>query len=67
MEIEPQEYIVKDVDTLAWYIDLELGLEYEITRDDAQQESGSVTVFGLDWEEHRKIRNMLDTESLWAA
>jgi hypothetical protein len=61
-----QEYLVRNVKKVKEFLDKEIGLEYEIDYQDECRDIGDITVFGVEYEEHKKIREFITHNNLWA-
>jgi len=64
IECGPVEFIVKDVTSLARFFDKEIGVDYEITKDD-NGKSGSFVVFDLLLSEYEMAKNFITENNLW--
>jgi len=65
MLMPPQEYLVNGIDEVRAYIDKNIGIDYEITRDDSDRQKGSIVVFEIEFDEHKELREYITDGDLW--
>jgi len=63
MLMPPQEYLVSGIDEVKAYIDKNIGIDYEITRD--SDDKGSIVVFEIEYQEHKDLRQYITDGDLW--
>jgi len=64
--MEAQEYLVNGITKVKRYIDKEIGVDYEATRDEDNKEAGSITVFDITYNEHMALREYITTYDMWS-
>ena len=65
MLMSPQEYLIDGIDEVKAYIDKNIGIDYEITRDDGDRQKGSIVVFEIEFDEHEELREYITDGDLW--
>ncbi|WP_457748754.1 hypothetical protein [Sulfurimonas sp.] len=65
MLMPPQEYLINGIDEVKAYIDKNIGIYYEITRDNDDRQKGSIVVFEIEYEEHEDLRQYITDGDLW--
>ncbi len=66
MLMPAQEYLVNDIDKVAAYIDQNIGIDYEVTRDDNNRSKGSIVVFEIEYDEHEDLRQYITDGDMWS-
>lgn len=60
-----QEYLIDGIDEVKAYIDKNIGIDYEITRDSDDRQKGSIVVFEIEYREHEDLRQYITDGNLW--
>jgi hypothetical protein len=63
--MRPQEYLINGIDKVKAYIDENIGIDYEITRDSDDRQKGSIVVFEIEYKEHEDLRQYITDCNLW--
>ena len=61
----PQEYLVDGLDQVIAYIDKNIGIDFEVTRDSDDRQKGSIVVFEIEDDEHEDLRQYITDGDMW--
>ncbi len=65
MLMPPQEYLVDGLDQVIAYIDKNIGIDFEVTRDSDDRQKGSIVVFEIEDDEHEDLRQYITDGDMW--
>ncbi|MCK9476254.1 MAG: hypothetical protein M0R46_10055 [Candidatus Muirbacterium halophilum] len=60
-----EEYIVSDIKQVTKFIDKEIGIDFEVTKDDDLSNSGSIVAFDITSKEDNKVRDFISKNNYW--